>query len=83
MTGKHTILWMKSSFCVVLLLQPKTEDSHRLKIYVLDNDVEKNVLKTSDASCLCEVGLTSGINDCPITVFGNVRIPPFIYNYQR
>ena len=67
----------------MLLLQPKTEDSHRLKIHVLDNDVDKNVLKTSDASCLCEAGLTSMINDCPMTVFGNVRIPPFIYNYQR
>ena len=42
----------------MLLLQPKTEDSHRLKIHVLDNDVDKNVLKTSDASCLCEAGLT-------------------------
>ena len=62
-----------------LLLQPKTEDSHRLKIHVLDNDVDKNVLKTSDASCLCEAGLTSMINDCPMTVFGNVRIPPFSY----
>ena len=59
----------------VLLLQPKTEDSHRLKIHVLDNDVDK----TSDASCLCEAGLTSMINDCPMTVFGNVRIPPFSY----
>ena len=40
----------------MLLLQPKTEDSHRLKIHVLDNDVDKNVLNTSDASCLCEAG---------------------------
>ena len=63
-----------------LLLQPNTEDSYRFKIYVLDNDVDNNVLKTSDASCLCEAGLTSTINDCPMTVFGNV--PPFIYNYQ-
>ena len=47
----------------MLLLQPKTEDSNRLKIHVLDNDVDKNVLKTSDASCLCEAGLTSMIND--------------------
>ena len=61
----------------MLLLQPKTEDSHRLKIHVLDNDVDKNVLKTSDASCLCEAGLTSMTNDRPMTVFGNVRIPPF------
>ena len=51
----------------MLLLQPKTEDSHRLKIHVLDNDVDKNVLKTSDASCLCEAGLTSMINDSPMT----------------
>ena len=29
----------------VLLLQPKTEDSHRLKIHALDNDVDKNVLR--------------------------------------
>ena len=48
------------------LLQPKTEVSHRLKIHVLDNDVDKNVLKTSDVSCLCEAGLAS--NDCPMTL---------------
>ena len=48
----------------MLLLQPKTKDSHRLKIDVLDNDVDKNILKTSDGSCLCEAGLTSMINDC-------------------
>ena len=68
----------------MLFLQPKTEysQSHRLKIHVLDNDVDKNVLKTSDTSCLCEAGLTSMINDCPMTVFGNVRIPPLTYNYQ-
>ena len=34
-------------------------------IRVLDNDVDMNFLKTSDASCLCEAGLTSMINDCP------------------
>ena len=66
----------------MLLFQPKTKDSHRLKIHVLDNDVDNNVLKTSGASYLCEAGLMSMINDCPMTVFGNVRIPPFIYNYQ-
>ena len=47
----------------MLLLQPKTEDSHRLKINFLDNDVDKNVLKTSDASCLCGAGLTSNYYD--------------------
>ena len=45
----------------VLLLQPKTEDSSRLKIHFLYNNVGKNVLKTSDASCLCEKGVN--IND--------------------
>ena len=45
----------------MLLLQPKTEDSPRLKIHFLYNNVDKNVLKTSDASCLCEKGVN--IND--------------------
>ena len=62
-----------------LLLQPKTADSHRLKIHVLDNDVDKNVLKTSEASYSCEAGLTPMIFDCPMTVLGNA--PPFIHNY--
>ena len=55
----------------MLLLQPKTEDSHRIKIHVLDNDVDKNVLKTSDASCLCHAGLTTMIKDFPriVTIY--------------
>ena len=47
-------VYLSSNSRSVLLLQPKTEDSHSLKIRFLDNDVDKNVLKTSDASCLCE-----------------------------
>ena len=38
-------------------MQPKTEDSPRLKIHFFYNNVDKNVLKTSDASCLCEKGV--------------------------
>ena len=50
----------------MLLLQPKTEDSPRLKIHFLYNNVDKNVLKTSDASCLCEKWVNINDKRCPM-----------------